>query len=88
MEVIFLRQAHHFIKKSNKSLKEKIKEEVFKIKTEPEIGRRLSGQVLKDIRSHRFIFSKTHYRIAYKVKDNVIIICIASRENFYRDLQK
>lgn len=30
----------------------------------------------------------THYRIAYKVVNNIIVIMISSRENFYRDLSR
>lgn len=86
MQIIFLRQAHHFIKKADKHLKGKIKEEVLRIADNPKIGKNLSGK-LKALRSHRFTFTKTQYRIAYEIKDDLIIISIASRENFYRDLK-
>ena len=86
MEVIFLRQAHKFIRKADKPLRNKIKEEVLKIKDNPKIGKLLSGKQFKKVRRHKFIFHKTNYRIAYQVKNNLIIISIATRENFYRDL--
>ena len=87
MEILFLRQAHHFIKKADPPLKEKIQEEVLKIKENPHIGEALHGN-LRGLMSHHFHFTKTQYRIAYQVKDNILIIAIASRENFYRDLER
>ncbi len=85
MEIVFLRQAHRFIKKADKPLKEKLKEEVLKIGENPSMGEQLSGN-LKHLRSHHFRFIKTQYRIAYMVKNNVLIVAIGTRENFYRDL--
>lgn len=85
MKIVFLRQAHRFIKKADPPLKEKIKEEVLKIAENPQIGEALTGK-LKPLRSHHFHFVKTQYRIAYKVEGNLIIVVVGSRENFYRDL--
>lgn len=87
MEIIFLRQPYKFIKRADNNLKEKIKEEVLKIKENPSIGKKLNGKNLKGILSYRFIFVKVNYRIAYMVIGNLIIISIATRENFYRDLR-
>lgn len=87
MDVLFLRQAHRFIKKADPHLKEKIKQEVLRIKENPTLGETLSGN-FKGLRSHHFSFTRTQYRIAYDVKDNILIIAIASRENFYRDLER
>lgn len=87
MEIFFLRQAHRFIKKADSHLKEKIKQEVLKIKENPSLGETLSGN-FKGLRSHHFSFTKTQYRIAYQFKENILIIAIASRENFYRDLER
>lgn len=86
MEIVFLRQAYRFIKKADKGLKEKIKLEVLQIKEDPRVGKLLNGKKLKGVRSHRFAYSKTQYRIAYKIENDLIIVFIASRENFYRDL--
>lgn len=85
MEIVFLRQAHKFIKKADKPLKEKIREEVLKIGENPKIGKSLNGK-LKNLRSHHFGFIRTQYRIAYEVRGNLIIVAIGTRENFYRDL--
>ena len=85
MEIVFLRQAHRFIKKADHPLKEKIREEVLKIGENPKIGESLTGK-LKNLRSHHFGFVRTQYRIAYAVKHDIIIVAIGTRENFYRDL--
>lgn len=86
MKIIFLRQPYKFIKRADKNLKEKIGEEVLKIQKNPSIGELLK-KGLKGIRSHHFVFIRVNYRIAYKVIDDLIIISIATRENFYRDLK-
>lgn len=86
MEIIFLRQPYKFIKRAEGNLKEKIKEEVLKIKENPSVGERLKVR-LKGVQSHHFVLVKVNYRIAYKVVGDLIIISIATRENFYRDLQ-
>ncbi len=85
MQVIFLRQAHRFIKRADTPLKAKIHEEIAKIQHDPQCGELLTGK-LKGIRSKHFFFVRTQYRIAYKIQNNILVIAIASRENFYRDL--
>jgi len=87
MKIVFLRQPHKFIKRADKGLKEKIYEEVLKIQKNPAIGERLKGEKFKGILSHHFIFTKVNYRIAYKVIEDLIVISMSTRENFYRDLQ-
>ncbi len=85
MQIVFLRQAHRFIKKADKPLKEKIHEEVLRIGENPKIGESLTGK-LKNLRSHHFGFVRTQYRIAYTIKKDLIVVAIGTRENFYRDL--
>lgn len=86
MKIIFLRQAYRFIRRADLPLREKIQNEVLRIDKNPKIGKSLTGGNLKGLRSYRFNFAGVNYRIAYQIKDNLIIISIASRENFYRDL--
>jgi mRNA-degrading endonuclease RelE of RelBE toxin-antitoxin system len=86
MKIVFLRQAHRFIKKADTPLKEKIRAEVLKIADNPKLGGALGGK-LRDLRAHRFFFMKSQYRIAYQVRNDLIIVSVASRENFYRDLK-
>lgn len=87
MKIFFLRQPHKFIKRADKKLKDKLEKEVLKIKGNLTIGERLKGKNLQGVLSYHFVFVKVNYRIAYRVVGNLIIISIATRENFYRDLQ-
>ncbi len=87
MQIVFLRQPYKFIKRAEKNLKEKLYSEVLRVQDNPKIGKALKGSKLHGILSHRFTFVNVNYRIAYKVKADLIIIYIATRENFYRDLQ-
>ncbi|NQV12170.1 type II toxin-antitoxin system RelE/ParE family toxin [Candidatus Uhrbacteria bacterium] len=86
MEIQLLRQPHKFIRKAKSPLKKAIIEELDRIAKNPKIGKLLVGK-LKLIRSHKFTSAGVHYRVAYMVKKNVLVILIASRENFYRDLR-
>ena len=85
MKVVFLRQPYKFIRSVNKGLRSKIKAEVLEIQKNPYSSGKLKGK-LKDIYSRRFGFKGVAYRIAYKIVDNVIVIAISTRENFYRNL--
>jgi hypothetical protein len=86
VEVRLLRQPFKFIKRAKGSFKTAISVEIEQIALQPKIGKQLTG-TLKQFRSHRFTHVGVQYRIAYKVNGNVLIILIASRENFYRDLR-
>jgi len=85
VEIKLARQPYRFIKKAKQPLKTKIKKELEKISDNQKIGKQLSGR-LKQIQDHKFTFTGVQYRIAYKVSKTTLIILIASRENFYRDL--
>lgn len=85
MQIVFLRQAYRFVKRADASLKAKIYEEIMGIQNDPQCGELLHGK-LKGLRSKHFSFVKTQYRIAYRIENNIVIIAIGSRENFYRDL--
>ena len=85
MKIIFLRQAHKYIKNSDKPLKNRIKKEILKIIDNPHSWKKLSWK-LKDVYSHRFVYKKVQYRVAYKVIDGIIVIAISTRENFYDKL--
>ena len=88
MKVRFLRQAHRFIRRSKGKLRIKIQEEIDKIIFDPfSIGEKLVKS-LKGLKSHHFTCDGVHYRVVFMIKGDLIIIAIASRENFYRDLEK
>ena len=86
MEIKLLRQPYKFIKKSKAPLKIRIVEELECIALNPKLGKMLSCK-LKNVRSHKFTAAGVHYRIAYRVQNRVLVVLIASRENFYRDLR-
>ncbi len=86
MEIRLLRQPYKFIKRSKEPFKGIVAREIELIASEPNVGKRLTGK-LKALRSYGFTHVGVHYRIAYKVNGNVLIVLIASRENFYRDLR-
>lgn len=83
MNIILLRKARRFVKKAEKLLKFKLLEELEKIVVDPEIGKRLRGAFMGD-RAHKFIYRGTSYRILYRVENNLLIITIATCENFYK----
>ncbi|MBT3704197.1 type II toxin-antitoxin system RelE/ParE family toxin [Candidatus Peregrinibacteria bacterium] len=87
MEIRVLRQPYKFIRRADKPLKEKIKEEVLRIKNNPNLGKKMKGSLYKNIFKHRFNFKKVSYRITYRIENNILIICISTRENYYRDLR-
>jgi mRNA-degrading endonuclease RelE of RelBE toxin-antitoxin system len=87
MKLVFLRSALKFLKNCEFNLQVKIKKEIDKIAKTPESNKILQG-ALYPIRVHQFFFQRTQYRIAYYIKDNVIIILIGTRENFYEELKR
>ena len=87
MEIKFLRQAHKFIKNAKGNLKITIQIEVDKIIANPSIGEPLDTP-LKGIKARHFTYDRVSYRIAFRKKNNLLFIMIASRENFYKDLTK
>ena len=86
MKVRFLRAAHQFIQKCEFGLYKKIQKEVDILLQNPQSNPPLKGP-LKGMRSHHFYFKRNQYRIAYRTEKNVIVILIASRENFYEKLE-
>lgn len=86
MEIKLLRQPYKYLKKAKKSLRQRITRELKLLQEHPMSGTMLKGR-LKGIRSHKFKEEGTNYRIAYKLEEDVLIILIATRENFYRDIR-
>lgn len=87
MEIRILKPAHRFIQRADKGLKEKIKNEIIKVAQNPYIGSPLSGSKLKKIFRYKFYYKGIHYRIAYAIEENILVILISSRENFYAKLK-
>ena len=87
MEIRFLRAARKFIQNCDDGLYLKIKKEIDALQKDPHRNPPLKG-TLKSFRSHHFYFRRTQYRIAYRIEKDVIVILIASRENFYEELER
>ncbi len=87
MEIRFLRAAYKFLQKCDYALYLKIEREAEKIGKDPYLNKPLTGK-LKPIRTHHFFFKRSAYRIAYKIEKDIIVIMIATRENFYEKLEQ
>jgi|GEM_PF-6653250 len=86
MEIVFLRQAHKFIRNAEEKLKLQIKNEVEIIRNSPlSAGKKLTGK-LKGFLSRRFTYRGVQYRLVYVVKDKITVVALGSRENFYERL--
>ena len=60
---------------------------VKKIIKDPYLNKPLTGK-LKPVRTHHFFFKRSAYRIAFKIEKDIIVIMIATRENFYEKLEQ
>ena len=65
-QVFMAASAHRRYKKFDPLLKEKIKEEANKLSEDPHRYEELKGP-LRGIRSYHFDYSRTQYRIAYRI---------------------
>lgn len=82
--------AHRRFRRFPPSLQEKIKTEAKKLTGDPYQGEELRGP-LKGIRSYKFSFQRTEYRIAYRVSSErlqVEIVLVHPRQNFYELLRR
>jgi len=85
MKVEFARQAYRYIRKADRNLRGKIEVEILKIQKDPFLGKQLKGP-LKKFYSYKFRVKNVQYRLAYIIENNILIVMIASRENFYRNI--
>jgi mRNA-degrading endonuclease RelE of RelBE toxin-antitoxin system len=82
--------AHRRFKKFAPPLQEKIKTEAQKLAEAPYETQELAGP-LKDVRSRKFAFAGTAYRIAFCVNEAehlIEIVLVAPRQNFYELLRQ
>jgi len=92
---MFKEQYHPAVKKDLRKIdagvREKIKNEwIPKLLSEPQEGKELTGP-LTGIYSYHFKVGKMHYRIAYLIEEDDLILnilMIAKRESFYKILRK
>ena len=88
--VFMATSAHRRYKKFDPALQDRIKDESKKLSKDPHRYEELKGP-LRGIRSYHFKYSKTQYRIAYRILDQkkeIEILLIKSRENFYHGLRR
>jgi addiction module RelE/StbE family toxin len=82
--------AHRRFKKFDPPLQQRIKEEAKRLSEDPHRYEELRGP-LKGIRSYHFNYTKTQYRIAYRIledKKEIEIVLVKSRESFYQTLRR
>ncbi|MEW6102626.1 MAG: type II toxin-antitoxin system RelE/ParE family toxin [bacterium] len=89
--IAFLSAVRKDIKRLDKRLKEKIRnEEIRKIEKDPYIAEPLSS-CFKGLWSYHFSYEGTEYRIVYEIYPKekiVLIIMIRKREKFYEVLKR
>ena len=82
--------AYRRYKKFDAGLQQKIKEGAKKLSEDPHIYEELKGPLI-GIRSYHFDYSKTQYRIAYRIledKKEIEVVLVKSREGFYQTLRR
>lgn len=87
MKVVFLRPAHKYIQKCDYGLYLRIEKEIQKLSKHPEEGKKLSG-TLKDFLVWKFFYKRSEYQIAYRIENDIIVVMIVGRENFYKKLER
>lgn len=78
------------LKKLPKSLQKSLLELVLSLKQTPFLGEKLKGS-LAFLRSLHTRIKNTDYRVAYEIvetKSEIVIHYLASRENFYKQLER
>jgi len=89
-QVFMAPSAHRRYRKFDPVLKQTIKEEANKLAEDSHRYEELKGP-LRGIRSYHFNYSKTRYRIAYRIledKKQIEVVLVKSRESFYQTLRR
>jgi mRNA-degrading endonuclease RelE of RelBE toxin-antitoxin system len=89
-QVFMAPSAHRRFKKFDPPLQQRIKEEAKRLSEDPHRYEELRGP-LRGIRSYHFNYTKTQYRIAYRIledKKEIEIVLVKSRESFYQTLRR
>lgn len=89
-QVFMAPSAHRRFKKFDPPLQQRIKEEAKRLSEDPHRYEELKGP-LRGIRSYHFEYTKTQYRIAYRIledKKEIEIVLVKSRESFYQTLRR
>ena len=89
-QVFMAPSAHRRFKKFDLPLQQRIKEEAKRLSEDPHRYEELRGP-LRGIRSYHFNYTKTQYRIAYRIledKKEIETVLVKSRESFYQTLRR
>jgi len=89
-QVFMAPSAHRRFKKFDPPLQQRIKKEAKRLSEDPHRYEELRGP-LRGIRSYHFNYTKTQYRIAYRIledKKEIEIVLVKSRESFYQTLRR
>ncbi len=81
---------HLALKKLPQDVRTHLLHELEQLRTNPLAGQKLQGN-MRTLRSLHTRYKNSDYRVAYEVKEKeqaIAIWYIASRENFYRQLEK
>jgi mRNA interferase RelE/StbE len=85
---VYLPSFNREVKKIDKLLKKRVKEEVELLITDPSKGEELTGD-LQGFQSYHLKYNQVQYRIAYKVEgEDIVFIKFGKRENFYKELKQ
>ncbi len=90
MQIVQTATFHKAVKKLHANQKRDLDEAVKAIMADSNIGEAKVGD-LADVRVHKFKMMKQLTLLAYLYEaqtDTLILLALASRENFYRDLRK
>lgn len=88
--VIMAPAAHRLFKKFTPPLQEKVKAEAEILSEDPYSSEELKGP-LKGLRSYKFSFKGTAYRMAYRITEDqklIEVVLVRSRQNFYELLRQ
>ena len=81
------RRFERSFKKLPPAIQKHLKSEVFKLETNPKLGKQLRNK-LSRFRSIHTIQTGTHYRVLYKVDEKnkyIDLLYAGTRENFYKE---
>ena len=87
MKILQSRLFERKVKKFSKKEKKKLDDQILEIIDDPSIGLEKRGD-LRGVYVHKFKLQTVQYLLAYRfVGENLELIMIGPRENYYRDLK-
>ncbi len=93
LPVVYLPPAERYFRKlKDKQLKNKFREVVSRIRSNPRIGEAKSGD-LRGLYGLDIYHNKTNYELAYRIAQldggqTVVVVMAGTRDNFYKELKR